>query len=266
MATWLAVDQLDFRGAQAVASGWLRRAHACSTRSSRPGARLARLPRGLLRPRRRRHRDGGASWRVEPRSSAGASACRPRDARACARGRDARRVRARRGGHALPRRGHRGRSRRRGRRSRSPARGRAASSSAPAPPRSTSSGHPSGATASPSSPSATGAATCSRSAAPSTGPFISGTAAGPRPRSCSRPPSRTTHARGRRGWAGRSSGWRSCAAARVGGRRPVSCSTAREPRRALTYAVPASPSNKARRSRPSTWAGACSGNCPRTVS
>lgn len=27
MATWLAVDQLDFRGAWAVASGWLRRAH-----------------------------------------------------------------------------------------------------------------------------------------------------------------------------------------------------------------------------------------------
>jgi LuxR family transcriptional regulator, maltose regulon positive regulatory protein len=27
MATWLAVDQLDFRGAQAVANGWLQRAH-----------------------------------------------------------------------------------------------------------------------------------------------------------------------------------------------------------------------------------------------
>ena len=27
MATWLAVDELDFRGARAVASGWLRRAH-----------------------------------------------------------------------------------------------------------------------------------------------------------------------------------------------------------------------------------------------
>jgi LuxR family maltose regulon positive regulatory protein len=27
MATWLAADQLDFRGARAVASGWLRRAH-----------------------------------------------------------------------------------------------------------------------------------------------------------------------------------------------------------------------------------------------
>lgn len=27
MATWLAVDQIDFRGAAAVASGWLRRAH-----------------------------------------------------------------------------------------------------------------------------------------------------------------------------------------------------------------------------------------------
>ena len=27
MATWLAADQLDFRGAQAVANGWLRRAH-----------------------------------------------------------------------------------------------------------------------------------------------------------------------------------------------------------------------------------------------
>ena len=27
MATWLAADQLDFRGAAAVAAGWLRRAH-----------------------------------------------------------------------------------------------------------------------------------------------------------------------------------------------------------------------------------------------
>ena len=27
MATWLAADQLDFRGAAAVANGWLRRAH-----------------------------------------------------------------------------------------------------------------------------------------------------------------------------------------------------------------------------------------------
>ena len=27
MATWLAADQLDFRGAVAVAGGWLRRAH-----------------------------------------------------------------------------------------------------------------------------------------------------------------------------------------------------------------------------------------------
>ena len=27
MATWLAADQLDFHGAWAVASGWLRRAH-----------------------------------------------------------------------------------------------------------------------------------------------------------------------------------------------------------------------------------------------
>src|SRR5262245_28911819 len=27
MATWLAIDQLDFNGAMAVASGWLRRAH-----------------------------------------------------------------------------------------------------------------------------------------------------------------------------------------------------------------------------------------------
>ncbi|MGH2993121.1 MAG: LuxR C-terminal-related transcriptional regulator, partial [Solirubrobacterales bacterium] len=27
LATWLAVDQLDFRGARAVASGWLQRAH-----------------------------------------------------------------------------------------------------------------------------------------------------------------------------------------------------------------------------------------------
>jgi LuxR family maltose regulon positive regulatory protein len=41
MAIWLAADQLDFRGGWAVASGWLR------------SARLACVPRGLHRARRR---------------------------------------------------------------------------------------------------------------------------------------------------------------------------------------------------------------------
>lgn len=62
MATWLTVDQLDFRGAWAVASGWLRRAHRLlhplepgpSTAGSR--SRRATSPTPAATPR------GRASW------------------------------------------------------------------------------------------------------------------------------------------------------------------------------------------------------------
>ena len=50
MATWLAADQLDFRGAVAVARGWLRRAERLLEPLDRGRTRLARLPRGLHRP------------------------------------------------------------------------------------------------------------------------------------------------------------------------------------------------------------------------
>ena len=139
MATWLAADELDFHGAEAVASGWLQRAHRLLD-GLEPGpehgwlafhegyiahaggdgaaARGARRPGGRARPALRRPR--------------------PRDARARARGGVARRRSdVSRRACAVSTRRRRRRSRARPRfRSRAP--GRAACSSARAPPSSTS--------------------------------------------------------------------------------------------------------------------------------
>ena len=180
--TWLAADQLDFHGASAVASGWLRRAHRLLDplepgpdhgwlafhegylaygRGEPPEAReQAARPRTLAAgspfPT---SRCSASRWRALRSSRA------PRSRTACAVStkRPSRRSRARR-------------------RSRSPAPGPAASWSARAPPCSTTSGRVSGATGSPSSPSATEAGTCSPSAEPSTAPCTSRAAAGRKPR------------------------------------------------------------------------------------
>ena len=107
MATWLAVDQLDFHGAWAVASGWLRRAHRLlDPLEPGPRPRLARLPRGLPRAREGDTRAGARARPAARPSSGGASASRTWRCSgsrskgatlvACARGG---------GGDALPRRG-----------------------------------------------------------------------------------------------------------------------------------------------------------------
>ena len=135
MATWLAVDQLDFRGAWAVASGWLRRAHrlldplepgpdhgwlafhegylAHADGETAAARELAGRAAGIGR------RFGVADLEMLGLALEGASLV------ACAE------VERR---DALPRRGDRGGARGRGHRSRSRAPGRSASSSPPARP------------------------------------------------------------------------------------------------------------------------------------
>ena len=204
MATWLAVDQLDFHGAVAVAQRLARaRASAARPARARARARLARLPRGLPRPRRaatrRRPRERAA--RAPPSSGGGSasptSRCSGSRSRAPTlvavaqveegmRCLDEATATALEGEATIPissawaccflvSRLH-GRARLRAcvRVVRPDRRVRGALRAA---------------------------ATCSRSAAPSTARCTSGAAAGPRPRRCSRPRSRTSRARARRGSA-----------------------------------------------------------------
>ena len=106
MATWVAADQLDFHGAWAVASGWLRRAHRLLDPLeawTRP--RLARLSRGLHRPCERRHDRSPGACGLCRGARAAVRRRGPRDARARSRGSGARGVRRSRRGDALSRRG-----------------------------------------------------------------------------------------------------------------------------------------------------------------
>ena len=59
MATWLAADELDFRGAAAVASGWLQRAHRLLD-PLQPGPITAGSPSTRDTSPHRRRRDDGA--------------------------------------------------------------------------------------------------------------------------------------------------------------------------------------------------------------
>ena len=87
MATWLAVDQLDFRGAWAVANGWLRRAHGCLIRSIRVPSTVGSPSRRDTSPTRGRPAKR-PSWPAGPRrvgrrsafpiSRCSASPCRAR--------------------------------------------------------------------------------------------------------------------------------------------------------------------------------------------
>ena len=72
MATWLAVDQLDFRGAWAVANGWLRRAHRLLD-PLEPGPEHGWLAfeEGYLAHAARRHRDRAGAAPPTRRGSAG---------------------------------------------------------------------------------------------------------------------------------------------------------------------------------------------------
>ena len=166
MATWLACDELDFNGATAVASGWLRRA-ARLLEPLEPGPDHGWLcvPDGLPRGGERRHRVRARAGGQRGRARAALRRGGPRDAGSRARGQGARHLRARRArACAAWTRRPRPRSRAR-RRSRSRAPGRAVCSSPPASRCATTGGRSSGATGSRSSPSATAAATCAASAA-----------------------------------------------------------------------------------------------------
>ena len=107
MALWLAVDELEFRGSFAVASGWLQRAERLLA-GLEPGPEHGWLAfhEGYVAhaqgdTARRRARAEGGRARPPLRRA------RPRDARPRARGRHARRVRARGRRHAAARRGDR---------------------------------------------------------------------------------------------------------------------------------------------------------------
>jgi hypothetical protein len=109
MATWLAADHLDFHGAWAVASGWLRRAHRLlDPLGARAGSRLARLSRGVHSPRERRHGAGPRAGGLCRGARPAVRGCRPGDARARTRRRRTRGLRRSRRGNAVPRRGHGG--------------------------------------------------------------------------------------------------------------------------------------------------------------
>ena len=234
MAIWIGVDQNDFHGAAAVASGWFG-ARAAAARALPPGPDHGWLAfhEGYLAGG-----DGARELAVEAAEIGrrfgvpdlemlglaleGASlVADARVTRGC-------------GGWTRPRR-PRWRARRR---SRSPAPGRAASSSPRAWPSTTSSGRSRGVTGSRSSPSATAVATCSPSAGPSTAPCTAGAATGARPKRCSRPRSRTSRARAR---PGRPARWRaspSCGAGRAGPPTRCACSSAPGPPAPRSCAAP----------------------------
>ena len=201
MATWLAADQLDFRGA-CGGSEWMAAARPPPAGSTRAGtrSRLAGLSRGIrrLHPRRCRRRRVSSAVRAAELGQRfevtdlemlglalhGSTLWRPRLRwrRACSTSTKP----LPRLSKATPR-------------SPSRAPGHAVFSSPRARPCSTTTAQPSGAIGSPTSQIATEAATCSRSAGPSTAQCTSGGAAGRTRRRCSSRRSRTTPARARHG-------------------------------------------------------------------
>ena len=95
MATWLAADQLDFRGAVAVAGGWLRRAgRLLEPLEPGPDHGWLAFHEGYLAPRLGQHRQGGGAWRSGGRGRAEIRGSRPRDARPRSGGGHSRRGRA----------------------------------------------------------------------------------------------------------------------------------------------------------------------------
>src|ERR687898_665072 len=122
-----------------------------------------------------------------------------------------------------------------------------------------------GATGSPSSPSATGAATCSPSVAPSTAPSTSGGDNGLRPRRCCKPRSRTSPALARRWRRARWSDSRSSGGGRPGRRRRCCCSIKRVRRRRRSSVEPAWRSTTGSRAGRSSWQRGCCARRPRSA-
>ena len=219
MATWLAADHLDFHGALAVASGWLRRAGRL-LEPLEPGpdhgwlafheGHIAGICGDTVNARELAVRAAqlGRRFEVPDLEMLGLALQGPASSlplgsrRACA-------------ASTRPRR----RPWRERPRSRSRVLGPAVSWSPPAPPCSTTGERSSGATGSRSSQSATGAATCSPSVALSTARSTCGGGGGRMRRRSWKPRSRTFRGPGRRGRRVRWRRWPSCDGGRGGRRR-----------------------------------------------